>query len=127
MYLYRTIVLVSIVLFDSTAVMIHWQVAVVVARYAGMPEMVEKIREAVKTHQKHEHAEAAAVGVGIVLEKIIVDGLKGNEAIEWALHSCDSMPHIARTWWVSKCGTCSSLQDSVHSLCIVFYQVNVCS
>eukprot|EP00803_Ostreobium_quekettii_P003274 evm.model.scf_647.2 EVM.evm.TU.scf_647.2 scf_647:34244-37107(+) len=74
------------------------KVAVVVARYAGMPEMVEKIRETVKTHQNHEHAEAAAVCTGIVLEKIIVDGLKCKEAIEWAVQSCDSMPHIGKTW-----------------------------
>ncbi|CAD7700438.1 unnamed protein product [Ostreobium quekettii] len=74
------------------------KVASVVARYAGMPELVEKIKEAVKAHQNHERAEASAVGIGLVLEKIIVDGVKAKSALEWALQGHGNVPHLAKSW-----------------------------
>ena len=74
------------------------QVAAVVLRYAGLPEMVEKIKEAVRTHQNHERAEASAVAIGLVLEKIIVDGVTAREAITWAMKGEGKVPHVAKSW-----------------------------
>ena len=78
------------------------QVAAVVARYAGSPEMVEKIREAVKTHQKHERAEASAVAIGLVLEKIVVGGVRARDAISSTMAGDSRMPSVAQKWWVHR-------------------------
>lgn len=77
------------------------KVAVVVARYAGSPEMVEKIKEAVKTHQNYDEAESSAVAVGLILEKIIIDGMKAREAIAQVMTGDSRMPSIAQKWFES--------------------------
>lgn len=74
------------------------KVAAVVLRYAGLPEMVEKIKEAVKTHQNHERAEASAVAIGLVLEKVIVEGITAREAIARAMKGEGKVPHVAKSW-----------------------------
>ncbi|KAK3264704.1 hypothetical protein CYMTET_26573 [Cymbomonas tetramitiformis] len=59
------------------------KVAIVVARYAGKPEMLEKMEQAIRVHQDNELAVEMGLAAAQVLERIVL-GSTIAEALEWA-------------------------------------------
>jgi hypothetical protein len=69
------------------------KVIVVVARYAGNPNLIEKIEEVVQINQSSEAVLTAARLFGRLLEKVIL-GCSVAEALRWASEAQEVVPQV---------------------------------
>ena len=54
-----------------------------VARYAGHPELLEKVEKAVRVHQANDISVSAALAMAKILERVVL-GSNVPDAIAWA-------------------------------------------
>lgn len=60
------------------------QVPLLVARYAGHPELLEKVENAVRVHQANDISVSSALAVAKILERVVL-GSNVPDAIAWAI------------------------------------------
>ncbi|KAK9830326.1 hypothetical protein WJX72_011026 [[Myrmecia] bisecta] len=68
------------------------KVPVLVARYAGLPELPSKVEEAIRAHQIGTEAVATGLAAAYILERVVALGWSVKESIEWAAQA----GHLAR-------------------------------
>ncbi|GMH44933.1 hypothetical protein BSKO_12890 [Bryopsis sp. KO-2023] len=70
--------------------------SVVVARYAGKPNLKDVMLDTIRVHQQSTDADDAGVAAALVLERIVL-GQRISQAIQWALQD-NHIPTSAKLW-----------------------------
>eukprot|EP00884_Botryococcus_braunii_P016370 jgi/Botrbrau1/3416/Bobra.0337s0049.1 len=73
------------------------KVPVVMARYAGTPDLSSMVEDGVRVHQSHPDALSAAQAFAAILERIVVLNSTVKESAEWAVDP-EHLDNTARVW-----------------------------
>ncbi len=72
------------------------KVPLLVARYAGSPQLLPQVEAAVRVHQKSQTSVAASLALARVLELIVLKGVSTQEAIKTILAASPPLPEAER-------------------------------